>query len=423
MATTVITVRAASDSHALSGATVFINGAIAGITGPSGTLSLTTLNLNTTYSLSSKASGFVTNTIPILGGANASIFLQTAVSPSTVTFNLIVLPESDAQGSVITFDNAGNAQAVVYTVGGIQVPGLTTGPQNLSGTVGTYAPISTTFQVGTGPGQVLQGTITLINTTDTGLSNQRQTTQATDPDTSTLLPAISTQNVPEFIAPNTGQGTYFTMTQARMYIGTMFIDELNGFQFTLQDNKIPIYGYASRFYDAVAQGKSLVQGQFTINFISEGYMYVLLQEYIQKVNTSADAVNKVSQQQNSRLLTLTNALQNPDPSWTPTMIANAKREIQNLAAQLGPAAVNAAKAGIGSSNAKQLSNVLGLAGGDYPNAVYQDIPFDIVLQYTGAGRTVTRRIEDVRLISNESIMDHSGTPILDSYGFIARRAR
>src|SRR5208337_1350277 len=272
-------------------------------------------------------------------------------------------------------------------------------------------------------GEVLNGTVNLVNSADEGTANQEATSDQTDPDTSTMLPTITQEKPPEFIAPNTLQGTYFTLTQARMYIGTMFIDELNGCQFALQDNKIPIYGYASRFYDSIAQGKSLVQGQLTINFVSEGYLYTVLQEYINTVATDVDSTNQQAQQNANRLLTLTNALQNPDPSWTPTMIANAKKEIQNLAASLGSSAVDAASAGINAQLRNQLDNVLGLAGGDYPNAVYQGIPFDIVLQFTGAGRTIIRRLEDVHLISNESILDPSGTPILDSYGFICRRLR
>jgi hypothetical protein len=262
---------------------------------------------------------------------------------------------------------------------------------------------------------------------DAGKAAKQQTLPTVDPNTTSMLPPITPEEPPEFIAPNTGQGTYFTMTQARMYIGTLFIDELNALQFALQDNKIPIFGYASRFYDTVAQGRSLVQGQFTINFISEGYLFSVLKEYTTVIDTDSDPTASTTiQQQQARLLTLTNKLSNPngaDPSWTPDQIAAAKKEINTLAAALGPDALALAQGGISANTRKQIDSILGLPGGDYPNAVYQDVGFDIVIQYSGAGRVITRRLEDCHLISNESIMDHSGTPILDSYGFISRRLR
>jgi hypothetical protein len=55
---------------------------------------------------------------------------------------------------------------------------------------------------------------------------------------------------------------------ARMYIGNVFVDELDSVQFVLQDNKIPVYPYLGRYFAAIGQGRSLVQGQIAINFIS-----------------------------------------------------------------------------------------------------------------------------------------------------------
>jgi hypothetical protein len=105
-------------------------------------------------------------------------------------------------------------------------------------------------------------------------------------------------------------------------------------------------------------------------------------------------------------------------------ITAAKQEINNLAGtSSGKTLVQGASSLQTQLNNAQQNNLLGLAGGDYPNAVYQNIPFDIVINFEGAGRTVTRRIESCSLISNETVLDHNGSPILDSYGFIGRRLR
>lgn len=416
--TSIVTVVDGVTHAAIAGAQVFANGVGRGTTDNNGKVAL--ILSGDSYNLSVKATGYLTfTTNGVLTAQSFTVSMEASTIAATVSFTLTIQPEAAATGVPIVFDNAEDPINANYSTGGVTVSGLIPGPQTISGTVTGYDPFSKVFDIS----QVHSGTILLSNSADAGgiLSNTPFPSQ--DPDISGLLPALTPEDLPEFIAPNTGQGTYFTMTQARMYIGGLFIDELNSLQFALQDNKIPVYGYASRFYDDMAQGKSLVQGQFTINFISEGYLVSALNEYDRQVTASSELGNDVVTQQQARLTSLVNKLQNPDPAWTPAMITTAKTEINNLAASLGPAALNAARAGISSIRKQQDNSILGLPGGDYPNAVYSDVAFDIIVQYDGAGRTITRRLEDCRLISNESIMDHSGTPILDSYGFVAHRLR
>lgn len=399
------------------GANVFVNGAGQGTTNNSGQISFDVSGI--TYTLSASATAYTNQTVPNLtGGIPYTMYMVSSLVPTTSSFQLTVNPEDPAIGEEFTFDNVGSPISAVYSTGGVTVPNLTPGPQIITSAIDGYLPTSTSTDTSRG-----QATIELTAATDTGMA---QATSAQAPPsispTANTLPALTSPTNPEFIPPNTGQGTYFTITQARMYIGRVFIDELNGIQFALQNNKIPIYGYASRDFDAIAQGKSLVQGQFTINFISEGYLNVVLKDYAKNISSDSTPT-PVAQQNQSQINGLVTKLQNPDPAWTPEMIANAAATIQNLVANGGPSAVTSAKASATSAQNTNNNSILGLAGGDYPNAVYQDVGFDIVIQYEGAGRTVTRRIEGCRLISNESIMDHSGTPILDSYGFIARRLR
>jgi hypothetical protein len=417
---TIITVRSSSDHTPIAGAKVFANGLGHGTTDITGKITLTLIS-GSTYTLSIKSPNFVTFiTSGVLANQPSFVVEMEAVRfPIVVNFSLTIQPEDAAQGVPIVFSNSGHPVNANYSIGGVVVSGLTPGPQVVTGNVPGYVPINQTFDVSTSP----VGTIQLTASSDNGLAQKQQTQPTQDPDSNSLLPALTKEQSNEFIAPNTGQGTYFTMTQARMYIGNLFIDELNGLQFVLQDNKVPIFGYASRFYDALAQGKSLVQGQFSINFISEGYLYTALNAYTDVIDQDDLSTNQVADQQLKRLTSLTNSLQNPDPAWTPDMVQAAKDEIQSLAGSLGPDAITAANGGIAKLGRQQNNSILGLPGGDYPNAVYTDVGFDIVVQYTGAGRTITRRLEDCHLISNESIMDHSGTPILDNYGFIARRLR
>lgn len=412
-----ITVRDAGTHATLAGAQVFVNGVGKGATDSNGQINVSMVAI--AYQLTVKLNNYNTFTAEVPPASSFIANLDFSTPSINTSFALNVVPEDKADGMIITFSNAGNAISQIYNSGGITITGLTSSSQTIVGEQDGFEPITQQFDLSVSS----SGTIVLVVSDDSGLKVASNQVPAEDPDVNSILPVITVEDLPEFVAPNTGQGTYFTMSQARMYIGGLFINELNSLQWALQDNKIPIYGYASRFLDAKAQGKSLVQGQFTINFISEGYLLVALQNYQTQVIQSTTPINPQVAQNQARLLKLVNQLQNPDPAWTPTQISNAKSEINSLAASLGPDAVTAARGGINTIRRQQNNNLLGLPGGDYPNAVYSDIEFDIVVEYEGAGRTIIRRLERCSLISNETIHDHSGAPIVDSYGFIARRLR
>jgi hypothetical protein len=69
---------------------------------------------------------------------------------------------------------------------------------------------------------------------------------------------------------------YFTGVQASIWIGEAWVTETFGISFSATQNIVPIFGYASSTFDAIARGKVLVQGSFEINFVDEGYLYYVM---------------------------------------------------------------------------------------------------------------------------------------------------
>lgn len=69
---------------------------------------------------------------------------------------------------------------------------------------------------------------------------------------------------------------YYTGTQASIWVKDTWIEEVFGIHFQATQNIIPLFGYASTYFNAVARGRVLVQGTFEINFIDEGYLYYIL---------------------------------------------------------------------------------------------------------------------------------------------------
>jgi hypothetical protein len=69
---------------------------------------------------------------------------------------------------------------------------------------------------------------------------------------------------------------YFSGADVRIYFGDMWIDEITELQYTLTENVMPIYGYASHTFDKVARGNRIIQGSFAINFKEVGYLQTVL---------------------------------------------------------------------------------------------------------------------------------------------------
>lgn len=234
----------------------------------------------------------------------------------------------------------------------------------------------------------------------------------------------------EFIYPNSDYDKYFTTIAARIYIGNLFIDELNSIQYAMQDNAVPVYGYASRFVDAYGQGRSLVQGQLAINFVTEGYLFTVMQEYkryLANTQTQDSLIDSpkidLVAQTLGLMATRDSLLQqaNNNPNDTTSEIRAGQIQAQ-ISAKLNAMSSDQV-ALLNNQRERQLKTFNDVIGFD--NAVYQDVLFDIRIELgnevTGVRRV--RYLEKCKLISNEQIMDQSGQVILDSYGFLCRRLR
>lgn len=72
---------------------------------------------------------------------------------------------------------------------------------------------------------------------------------------------------------------YFSGSQASIFIGDIWVDEIIDWQLSYGASATPIYGYGDTFFSHAAQGRVLVQGNFTINFKEPNYLLAILQNY------------------------------------------------------------------------------------------------------------------------------------------------
>ena len=80
---------------------------------------------------------------------------------------------------------------------------------------------------------------------------------------------------------------YYSGCDVGVLIGDYLVDDVVTIQYTLTNNKSPIYGYMSENFDAVAKGTRVVQGQFAVAFKEVGYLNKILEQY-EKTGTNLD---------------------------------------------------------------------------------------------------------------------------------------
>jgi hypothetical protein len=360
------------------------------------------------------ADGYTSKSFKINPGANLVPISKVAVKSCTAVITTSTQPVSG-----VTVEITGPvAKSAVTANGTVDVPGLPYGDYHLTATHEDYEDIAQDFSLPANTNIELK----LVALTDDGeegapegsMAKFSTTVTATQDENFDITAALAgppkmDAETFEAIYGNAAFEGYFTSAQARVYVGKLFVDEMQSIQYQVQTNVVPVYGYASRFADAWGEGKSLVQGQLVINYISEAYMFTLLDEYQNGAGNSTTNTLTADEANGKDLAAVLAARKS---AYVRTgAIPLLEDQIKALAST--PAAVRAAK--------QALRDV----GFDpvYMNAAYLRIPFDMTIEIgTGEHRTY-RKLESCRIVSNEQILDQSGQIIGDAYGFVARRLR
>lgn len=66
---------------------------------------------------------------------------------------------------------------------------------------------------------------------------------------------------------------YFCGANVVVEIENFPVLEAAGVTYSIQESKAPIYGYSSRWFDAVARGQVIVRGSIVVNYVHQDYLY------------------------------------------------------------------------------------------------------------------------------------------------------
>jgi len=289
-----------------------------------------------------------------------------------------------------------------------------------------------------------------------------------DPLTNILRDSQPIDVVNEF--ENTGTGLYdleyFSGSQAAVYIGDCLVDEVIDFQYSLNQSKQPIYGYASQLWDDVSFGNVIVQGQFTVNFKESGYLWLVLHRY-KAMNLATDNIlEKYSGGIDKSLEGPASVLRKnhggSSDRWmtNPPFARLLNKENNSKIDVISRASIERLVSGEASKSERFdfYQSLAGYATVDNPNRkdkAFEDIVeafedevwaagpsisdldvqtrrvddnffdnFDLFVVYgdytnPGSNHTV-RRIRDVRILGQSQVISSTGEPIYETYTFIAR---
>lgn len=71
---------------------------------------------------------------------------------------------------------------------------------------------------------------------------------------------------------------YFSGSDAKIYFDSILVDTVMNIQFSLSENVIPVYGYKSYTFDAIARGNRIIKGSFRIAFKEAYYLHSIANE-------------------------------------------------------------------------------------------------------------------------------------------------
>jgi hypothetical protein len=199
--------------------------------------------------------------------------------------------------------------------------------------------------------------------------------------------------------------SYYSGSQIILYLGDILIDEAVFISFDLQQHKLPLYGYASQYFQAVANGVVLVRGQLGINFVDNKYLSVLVY----------DTLVKQKQQSGQSGASL------------PTKVSNSLDYMSKLAdLQAANSMANMTNSAFRTAINKQKTTYW---NNDSPasNAVPRPDQFggvDIFLTYgmpgSSTNNSTTKKFESVHFTGETQTIEINGQPVIEAYSFLCR---
>jgi len=217
---------------------------------------------------------------------------------------------------------------------------------------------------------------------------------------------------------------YYSGPQIKILLDGVWVDDVMYLEVNLQQNKRPLYGYASTYFNAVASGTVLVSGTFSINFRADGYLSAIIlgaggtfgKETLGNT-TSAEVLSDPTKYPNAAPIFLNNRDNFVDNGVIgkrrQTHKVDTGSEYQYRDLWTSDQINNMIKTVWGIDNSdNNISQARLLKPDNLP-------PFNIVIEYGDQG-TVNEVIQNVHIVGTSKSLGADGNPVTENYAFIAQ---
>lgn len=194
--------------------------------------------------------------------------------------------------------------------------------------------------------------------------------------------------------------SYYSGSQVLIYLGDFLVDEAVFVSYTLRQNKRPIYGYASAYWDTIAVGTVLVEGVLAVNYIDNKYLSMMLYDHAkrQRGSQTPSKVFLSSQDKMTYMAALSG---------------------YNLMTRSGQAAFTAAMEVLRQQYWQGEQQLKTMPRADQMPPV--DIYLTYGIQHAHNLNSTTKKLEQVVFVGESQNIELGGQPILEVYNFYARR--
>ena len=198
---------------------------------------------------------------------------------------------------------------------------------------------------------------------------------------------------------------YFAGSQAALFIGDIWVDDIVQYDYSTSINSTPIYGYGSVHFDQVINGQIVIQGTFAINFREPNYLFLIIQEH-NKYLVKEFAKENPSVSGNANI---------NDPYSGATSFSDTQAKRANIdfffKNRDGKVATDHLQKKHKAN--KRLDPVRG------DTEFLLSAPFTLKFEYGENG--VYEQLEHVKILGTSKIIDSTGQPIKEVYRFVARK--
>lgn len=226
---------------------------------------------------------------------------------------------------------------------------------------------------------------------------------------------------------------YYGGCQVSVFLGDIWLNDINLIQYNATQTKRPFYGYKSQKFDMVAKGTQIVEGVFAMYYTHTNYLNIAMGQFLKKssgARTTQLTSNEVDQflaalEENPELLSFSTDPYYVDlPDLNELSGQNSSTSMKNLSFNNKAALLEEYFWGDSdNSNAKADSSVIEpdnlpafditINFGDYPNDRVKGIPDEA---HSSHSVKTLRNVE----ITGHSIAVADDSPVMEVYSFIAR---